>query len=312
MRLKPGPIRTDSVDMFTCGPDAHAFSPAALAGLRVCLNAPVLNTAELPVGPAKAAIVLYAEDYGNLCLGIAVRSLESGQLAFYTWRGTIDETLAPEQIMAPALTLSEGMGFLFDDDMMAPGTEKARALAYEAWMDLVGELEETLSEELVLDEIELSDAADDPDLDLEFGSADSLELVLEEQLEDDFDDDDLDEAMLAEAAEALEPRVQPAERAPVKDRPRAKARPSRPAAGLESAALSKFRGGPGTRSRPAAAAAAGADGPGEGAPARKRQVVRTKDGAAALGKVPIVKVRRGGANGGEEAPGFLARVLGGF
>jgi len=77
------------------------------------------------------------------------------------------------------------------------------------------------------------------------------------------------------------------------------------AAPADAAALSKFRNAP---ARPAAKPQAG----GAQASAPARQLRKKEGGGAALGRVPIVKVRRGGVQGAEEAPSFLARVLGGF
>ena len=89
-----------------------------LLALRMSLNAPVLATAELPVGPARAAIVVHAQG-GAQCFSIVVRSLRNGASVIYELEG---EDLSEDDGWAVALDASlsfgESMGFLFDDEML--------------------------------------------------------------------------------------------------------------------------------------------------------------------------------------------------
>ncbi len=89
-----------------------------LLALRMSLNAPVLATAELPAGPARAAIVVHAQG-ASRCFSIVVRSLRNGASVIYELEG---EDLSEDSGWAVALDASlsfgESMGFLFDDEML--------------------------------------------------------------------------------------------------------------------------------------------------------------------------------------------------
>ena len=76
--------------MFRRSSEPLALSEASLLALRPALNAPVLNTDFLPVGPARAAIVVFAEEYGGIGLAIGVRSNEGGQIAVFRNQTSID------------------------------------------------------------------------------------------------------------------------------------------------------------------------------------------------------------------------------
>jgi hypothetical protein len=89
-----------------------------LRSLRVSLNTPVVAIEDLPVGPAAAAVALHAAP-GGTRLTLALRSVRTGQVVFYT----PDEDWRPGDGMAldAALSFAEGLGFLFDDDALAAG-----------------------------------------------------------------------------------------------------------------------------------------------------------------------------------------------
>jgi hypothetical protein len=105
------------------------------------MNAPVLNTQFLPVGPARAAIVVFAEEYGGIGLAIGVRSNEGGQVVVFRNQEPIDASTSVADALEPALTSAEQMGFLFDEDMVesVPGGQ-GRAQALVLWGRLMGEL----------------------------------------------------------------------------------------------------------------------------------------------------------------------------
>lgn len=107
-----------------------------LRALRLSLNTPVVAAQDLPIGPARAAIVLHAEGPG-LMLTVGVRSLASGGVALYGLDGGVSPAFAGEA-MDGALSFAEGMGFLFDDD--AAGTDPAsRQKALARWNEAIGE-----------------------------------------------------------------------------------------------------------------------------------------------------------------------------
>jgi hypothetical protein len=119
-----------------------ALSEASLLALRPALNTPVLNTEFLPVGPARAAIVVFAEEYGGIGLAIGVRSNEGGQIAVFRNQEPIDASTKLGDAIEPALADAERMGFLFDEDIVegSPGG-RGRVEAMSLWAELMGELE---------------------------------------------------------------------------------------------------------------------------------------------------------------------------
>ena len=118
-----------------------ALSEASLLALRPALNAPVLNVDYLPVGPARAAIVIFAEEYGGVGMAFGIRSTEGGQVAVFRNREPIDESAPLQDILEPALASAERMGFLFDEDMVegTPGGQ-GRSEATALWGRLMGDV----------------------------------------------------------------------------------------------------------------------------------------------------------------------------
>jgi len=90
-----------------------------LLGLRLSLNTPVVATAELPAGPARAAILVYAEA-GERRFAVAVRALRSGTSVVYELEGeNLNEATGWAVALDAAHSFGESMGFLFDDDQLA-------------------------------------------------------------------------------------------------------------------------------------------------------------------------------------------------
>lgn len=118
------------------------LSEASILALRPALNAPVLNVDFLPVGPARAAIVVFGEEWGGIGVAIGIRSNEGGQVAVFRNRESIEPDVAVSSALEPALAEAERMGFLFDEDMMAEGTAgQGRSQATALWGRLMGELD---------------------------------------------------------------------------------------------------------------------------------------------------------------------------
>ena len=89
-----------------------------LLALRLSLNAPVLATAEIPAGPARAALVVCAEG-SQRCFAVVVRSLRNGASAVYQLQGEdLREHSGWSVALDAALSFGESMGFLFDDEML--------------------------------------------------------------------------------------------------------------------------------------------------------------------------------------------------
>jgi hypothetical protein len=123
--------------MFIPSEDDLQLADAALHGLRLSLNTPVLSVEELPDGPARAAIVLYAGAYGALTLAVGLRSLRADRIAFYAWCGALDLDSVPHA-WEGALGFCESLGFLFDDDVLAVVSPEARRRAHALWTSFRG------------------------------------------------------------------------------------------------------------------------------------------------------------------------------
>ena len=121
------------------------LSEASLLVLRPAMNAPVLNVGFLPVGPARAAVVAFAEEYGGIGIALGIRSNESGQLVVIRNQESIDFDVALVDALEPLLAEAERMGFLFDEDMLEarPG-QRGRAEAMVYWAVLMGGMERFL------------------------------------------------------------------------------------------------------------------------------------------------------------------------
>ncbi len=121
------------------------LSEASLLLLRAAMNAPVLNVGFLPVGPARAAVVAFAEEYGGIGIALGIRSNESGQLVVIRNQESIDFDVRLVDALEPLLAEAERMGFLFDEDMLqaSPGY-RGRSEAMVHWAGLMGGMESLL------------------------------------------------------------------------------------------------------------------------------------------------------------------------
>ena len=107
-----------------------------MRALRLSLNTPVVATQELPVGPARAAIAIHAEPRGGLAVTVGVRSLAGGSVVLYGFEGAITPGLVAEAMDA-ALSFAEGMGFLFDDELVGNDTA-SQEKALVRWQEAIG------------------------------------------------------------------------------------------------------------------------------------------------------------------------------
>jgi len=86
--------------------------------VRRSLNTPVLSISQLPVGPASAAIATHLDAIGGTPhYTLAVRCARSGESVFFS--ASEDDLAHADSSMAgeAALSLAEGMGFLFEEDL---------------------------------------------------------------------------------------------------------------------------------------------------------------------------------------------------
>ena len=100
-----------------------------LRSLRRSLNTPVLAIAEFPVGPGSAVIAAHVDSCDGLSrYTLAVRCERSREVVFFSAReedlGLSGSSLAAEA----ALSLAEGMGFLFEEDLPPISGEAAASI----------------------------------------------------------------------------------------------------------------------------------------------------------------------------------------
>jgi hypothetical protein len=289
--------------------------------MRPALNAPVLNVGFLPVGPARAAIVVFAEEWGGMGLALGIRSNEGGQVAVFRNQESIEPDVSIPAALEPALAEAERMGFLFDEEMVESASTSAgqgRAQAMALWGRLMGELDLPPSARIVKTE----PAASEPIMDLPDRPAPVVAIPeapsrlpeapspLPELVLDDLATVEMSEITLeleaAPVADASEPAV--AADAPLAAEPLVlnelvdepsvalPRRASTERAAPPKPALSRFRE---SDPRPSTTRSAGSAAP-EGA----------TDSGSQLGRIPLVRVRREGA-GPKRVP-YLARLLSSF
>ena len=128
--------------------------------LRVSLNAPVLTTPDLPIGPARAVIVVHRETSGRMDTTVGARSQRSGDIAYWSFDGDLTSDDDLSVAADAALTFAESLGFLFDEHPLR-GDD-----ADKAWMEWVagalpavagsaaGEMPELDLGDLLADEVE--------------------------------------------------------------------------------------------------------------------------------------------------------------
>jgi len=114
------------------------IAAAQIQGLRISLNTPVVSGNDLPVGPARAAIVLHDDADGRPGVTVGVRSLKTGQVALYSYEGDLFEDSSIAVGTDAALSFGEGMGFLFDDDEVRADAPQTREVALGLWAELMG------------------------------------------------------------------------------------------------------------------------------------------------------------------------------
>jgi hypothetical protein len=101
--------------------------------LRVSLNAPVLSTPDLPVGPARAVIVVHREPRGRMDTTVGARSIVSGQIAYWSFDGDLLSDADLSVAADAALTFAESLGFLFDEAPLAGGAGAGKA--FRSWLE---------------------------------------------------------------------------------------------------------------------------------------------------------------------------------
>ncbi|MBW2540818.1 MAG: hypothetical protein JRF15_01905 [Deltaproteobacteria bacterium] len=105
-----------------------------LRSVRRSLNTPVLSIAQLPIGPASAAIAAHVDSAdGRLRHTLAVRCERSREVVLFAVREEDLVGSEPSLVAEAALSLAEGMGFLFEEDPRPTSGEDAAAI----WREFV-------------------------------------------------------------------------------------------------------------------------------------------------------------------------------
>lgn len=112
-----------------------------LSSVRRALNTPVVAIAEIPVGPASAAIAVQDDSRGGAPhVTVAVRCQRTAEVVFFTARDTASRDLRGAEAAEAALSLAESMGFLFDDDLVPSAGPEAARRAAEAWAEFTADV----------------------------------------------------------------------------------------------------------------------------------------------------------------------------
>ena len=126
----------------------------ALQALRRSLNSPVVTLDSLPVGPASAAIALHPGAPDDPRVTIAIRSVQSRQLVFYSADEERASFHSAGVALDAALSFAESMGFLFDDDDVEAGGDEGPRVAARLWSEFAAVAPpEIEAPELLLEEV---------------------------------------------------------------------------------------------------------------------------------------------------------------
>lgn len=123
--------------MFLPSSDEPPIHETEIVAFCTALNTPVVNIEDLDVGPARAAILLSADSSRGLSLLVRVSLISLPQGV--TFRFQEDPALfgTHERAVEAALGFAEGMGFLFDLDLIESGGPSGRARALRIWSSLI-------------------------------------------------------------------------------------------------------------------------------------------------------------------------------
>lgn len=113
-----------------------ALAESAIVAFCAALNAPVVHVDPLDPGPARAGILLARDTDDDLHLWVRIRLIASGEGVTYEFQGDPGDLVDSRVALESALRFSEGMGFLFEQDMIARSGKPGRARANRIWTSL--------------------------------------------------------------------------------------------------------------------------------------------------------------------------------
>lgn len=124
--------------MFMPCSDESVLAESAIVAFCAALNTPVVNIDALEVGPARAGIMIAADESSELNLLVRVCLISSGEGVTFKFQGDPTEFRDAAAAIHAALSFSEGMGFLFEEDLLAGGGPAGRQRAIKIWKSLCG------------------------------------------------------------------------------------------------------------------------------------------------------------------------------
>ncbi len=101
-----------------------------LIGLRPSVNAPCLESEDLGGGPIRGAVATLVDSNGLIDLCLPMRGLRSGQAWLYEAETPLAGVSELHDALYEALIFGEGLGFLFDDDLVEGVSGLADAEAF--------------------------------------------------------------------------------------------------------------------------------------------------------------------------------------
>ncbi|MCH2187554.1 hypothetical protein MK280_17000, partial [Myxococcota bacterium] len=116
--FKPGEQPADTADMWVLRSESISLDEKRLMGLRPSVNAPCLEADGFGAGPIRGAVATLADPNGSIELCLAMRGLRRGQAWLYGPEGPLKDVSELHDGLYEALIFGEGLGFLFDDDLV--------------------------------------------------------------------------------------------------------------------------------------------------------------------------------------------------
>jgi hypothetical protein len=140
--LKVQPGSADGSDMFRRLTEPLPLSAASLLVLRPATSVADPDDGDRGGPTSRAAVVVFAEEWGGLGLALGIRSTESDGVIVLRNQESIESKPELARALQSLTAHAERRGFVFADDMLAAGSDpEARIRAEECWSGLMGGVE---------------------------------------------------------------------------------------------------------------------------------------------------------------------------
>ncbi len=128
--------------MFLAEQDKPTLIEDQLYRLRLSLNTPVVETEDLPEGPARAALLVHFDPaVEGVTTTVGIRSLKDGTVVYYRYQAEISDNQPFEAALDAGLAFTEPMGFLFDEEEIEEVVPADQARALQLFWEMMGALE---------------------------------------------------------------------------------------------------------------------------------------------------------------------------